>query len=286
MLSHPEIPNVFSCDVEDWYQAYTHSGQISERCYANTLRCLEMLAKHGVKGTFFVQGMVAEQYPEVVHSIQQGGHDVQTHGHFHQLTPVLGPKGFKADLERSIKVIEDVTGIPVTGYRAPCFSISRRTFWAFDIMVECGIEFDSSLFPMKMRRYGLLFETGYSLVRGPKNHDKPIEELPVSVLGEGLIRFPVGGGGYLRFLPKTLIRYAFRRINACRNPFVLYCHPYEFDPDDFAKMDECVPRYRRWPQRAFRASVPGKMSMLFEMGKFTTMPEALDYCRNQKEILQ
>jgi len=284
-FSNLEVPNVFSCDVEDWYQAYNHTDTISEHCYANTSRCLEILAKYGVKGTFFVQGLVAEQRPEVVRIIQQSGHDIQTHGYSHRLTRVLGPKGFKVDLLRSIKLIEDITGKRVIGYRAPCFSIDKDTFWAFDVMAECGVEFDSSVFPLKTRRYGLQFKTGYSLIYAVDNNST-IEELPVSVLGEGLFRLPVGGGGYIRFLPKRAIRHAFKKINAQKKPFVLYCHPYEFDPEDFSKMNESVPLYRKLHQSAFRASVPEKLSILFNMGKFGTMTEALNYCRNHNGASQ
>ncbi|MEX1017268.1 MAG: polysaccharide deacetylase family protein [Phycisphaeraceae bacterium] len=284
MVDQPDIPDVFSCDVEDWEQAYFHSDRVSERCYANTMTCLEVLAEHGVKGTFFVQGMVAEQRPEVVRAIQQAGHDIQTHGHLHKLTWDLGPQAFKQDLERSVKLLEDIIGVKVTGYRAPCFSINRETFWAFDAMAECGLTFDSSLFPMRMRRYGLRWEPGYSQVRGLDPGAPSLDELPVSVVGEGALRLPVGGGGYMRLWPGWLLRRAYERVRAAGRPFVYYCHPYEFDPGEFQKMGRNVPLHKRVTQQAFRDSVPAKLAMLFARGRFATMPEAIAACRQHHPV--
>lgn len=273
------IPNVFSCDVEDWEQGYSHSDTVSERCYANTNRCLELLAEHGVKGTFFVQSMVAEQWPVVVRAIQSAGHDIQSHSHLHQKVHLLGPKAFREDLRKSIDILQEITGEPVRGFRAPCFSISEREFWAFDIMAELGLTFDSSLFPMRMRRYGLHWEPGYSTVRGELPGAPKLEELPVSVMRKGRVRIPVGGGGYLRLFPARFLTAAMRSINREGRPFVLYCHPYEFDPNEFDKITVPVPTLTRWSRRAFRNTVTRKLAALFQLGRFTTMPEALAYFR-------
>lgn len=275
----PALPNVFTCDVEDWEQAYFRTDTVTERCYANTIRCLELLAEHDVKGTFFVQSLVAEQWPAVVRAIQSAGHDVQSHSHSHQLVHVMGPHAFREDLRKSIDILQNVTGQPIRGFRAPCFSIGRNEAWAFDIMGELGITFDSSLFPVPMRRYGLLCEPGYSIVSGASAAGTELEELPVSVVRQGRLRIPVGGGGYLRLFPKRWLVSAMRRVNREGRPFVLYTHPYEFAPDEFEHIKGRVPPIKRWMQRAFRSTVPGKLSALFQMGRFSTMPEVLAHCR-------
>lgn len=282
-MTEPSIPNVFSCDVEDWYQAYFKAERVSERCYANTVTCLEILAEHDVRGTFFVQGLVADQRPEVVRAIQDAGHEIQSHGYSHRLTWDLGPDGFRDDLDRSVKVLEDITGRKITGFRAPCFSIGREEWWAFEIMGELGLTYDSSIFPMRTRRYGLPFEPGYSIIRPDSPGAAAIEELPVSVLGEGRFRLPVGGGGYLRLVPASLLTGALRRINRADRPFVLYCHPYEFDPDEFKKMSAAVPLYRRLHQQAFRSSVPRKIAALFRSAPFTTLEDVLAFERGRRQ---
>ena len=281
-LTESLIPNVFSCDVEDWHQAYFKTEEVSDRCYVNTMSCLEILDENDVRGTFFIQGLVADQRPEVVRAIQQGGHEIQTHGYSHRLTWDLGPKGFREDLERSIKILEDIIGKQITGFRAPCFSITRNEWWAFDIMGELGLSYDSSIFPMRTLRYGFHYDPGYSIINPQSPESAVIEELPVSVLGDGRFRLPVGGGGYLRLLPVSFLSAALRRINKAGRPFVLYCHPYEFDPDEFKKMSAAVPLARRWHQQTFRASVPRKLVALFQSAPFTTLEKVLEFERGRQ----
>ena len=134
---------------------------------------------------------------------------------------------------------------------------------------------------MTMRRYGLLCDVGYHRVPGQDGGKPILDELPVTVLGSGRVRIPVCGGGYLRLLPEWALAASVRKVNAQNRPYVLYCHPYEFDPDDFRNMNEKVPRAKRLAQRMFRESVPRKMAALFKAGRFTSIPETLEYCKAQ-----
>lgn len=273
------VPNVVSVDVEDWYQScIDYSAGISDRCRESTSICLGLLDRAEVKGTFFVQGLVAEQMPDIVRSIDAAGHDVQTHGHSHKPVNRLGPEGFREDLKRAKGLIEDITGKPVTGFRAPDFTIDSESMWAFDVMAELGFTFDSSVFPMRTRRYGVSgFEPGYSKLdcKGGRS----VEELPVAVVEASGVRLPVGGGGYFRLLPTSALKWALGRTSSEGRPFVIYCHPYDFNPREWDNMPGGFSYFYRLHQSIGRGGFSGKLETLLGLGRFGTMVEALDYCR-------
>jgi len=223
-----------SIDVEDWFHTENLRGVIArevwDRCELrveqNTMRMLEILAVQKARATFFVLGWVAERCPQIVRTIAVAGHEVASHGYGHELIYSLEPSEFRADLLRSKKHLEDLTGKPVRGYRAPCFSI---TSWAVPILQEVGFEYDSSVVPTVAHdRYGRLHgvEAGKPVVLLRDG----FYEVCVSCIRLGRRGIPWGGGGYFRLVPYSLWDQGVRAIQRSGLPYVFYLHPWEIDP--------------------------------------------------------
>lgn len=224
-----------SIDVEDWFQVENLKSVVTRdswdmrefRCEANTDRMLEDLANRGIKATCFILGWCAEKQPRIVKKIADAGHEIASHGYGHDLIYSLTHEQFRADIQRSKKHLEDLTGHAVVGYRAPSFSI---TDWAIDILQEQGFTYDSSAFPTVAHdRYGKL-----------KGMDagKPVIELRpgfyevcVSVLRIGKKGVPWAGGGYFRLIPYWIFKRGVSRILKSQTPYVFYIHPWEVDPE-------------------------------------------------------
>ena len=184
--------NIFTIDIEDWYQSSLdilgseHANVSrpvvpSERVVINTSRLLNILDKYNVKATCFILGTVAETYPNLVRKINKSGHEVATHGYGHELVYKLDPKQFRDDLQRSIDLLESNTGKKVNGYRAPYFSITQESKWALEVLAELGIEYDSSIFPIKRKLYGFPGQNVFPHKINTKNRNK-FYELPVSTI--------------------------------------------------------------------------------------------------------
>jgi polysaccharide deacetylase family protein (PEP-CTERM system associated) len=223
-----------SVDVEDWFQVENLKSVIAgdtwesreRRVERNTMRLLELLEARGVHATFFVLGWVGERHPGLVRRIAAAGHEIASHGYGHELVYTLSEAEFRADVERSKKGLEDVTGERVTGYRAPCFSI---TDWAVGILQELGFEYDSSAFPTVAHdRYGRL--AGVAMGRPIVELRPGFHEVCISCLPVGRLGLPWGGGGYFRLIPFSAWRAGVRRILAAGSPYVFYIHPWEIDP--------------------------------------------------------
>jgi len=275
--------HAFSIDIEDWYQSSCNfDASISELCVQNTRRVLVFLENIGVKGTFFVQGMVAKQYPFLVKEIHDSGHEIQSHGFSHRPVNKMSRNEFKWELTETSKYLEDITGSPVTGFRAPDFSIDNASFWAFEVMYECGIRYDSSVFPLKTSRYGIKgFKRGFSIIKTPTGD---IEELPVSVLEMkwlGKTRIPVGGGGYFRLLPLWFMMMSLRKLDRDNFPFIIYCHPYEFNPDEWKQIMNKIPLHRRLHQGLGRKEFQKKIEKLLDAADFGTMTDVLSILRKE-----
>jgi polysaccharide deacetylase family protein (PEP-CTERM system associated) len=231
------VKNALTVDVEDWFQVSNFDGVVRRdewdtypsRVEANTRRLLDLFTRHGVRGTFFVLGWVAERFPDLVAEIRRLGHDVESHSHGHELAYRLGARRFGEDLRRSLDALEKATGVRPRGFRAPSFSIDRRSLWAFDVLAEHGIEYDSSVFPVRHPRYGMpAFPRVPRRIRTASG--RTIREFPLTtlrVLGRNL---GASGGAYLRILPIEVMVRAFRQMNAAGQPAVLYVHPWELDP--------------------------------------------------------
>lgn len=230
--------NAFSVDVEDYYQVGAFAKTIDpadwdaweSRVVANTGRILDILAaaREPVRATFFVLGWVAERHPDLVPRIAAAGHEIASHGYGHRLVYELDEDAFRDDVRRTRKILQDQSGQPVDGYRAPSFSIIKRTPWAHRVLVEEGYRYDSSVFPIHHDLHGNAdapreihtIETGAG----------PLREFPPAVVRRFGQNFPTGGGGYFRFFPYFVTRNWLRSINAGGRPFVFYIHPWEIDP--------------------------------------------------------
>jgi len=227
------ILNALTIDFEDWYQGleipHTHWEGYEDRIVGAGRRLLELLAEAGVRATFFVLGAVAQRHPDLVRDIATAGHEVGTHGYSHRFVYKLTPQSFRADLDDSIHLLQDLTGQPVLGHRAPFFSITRESLWALDTLAECGIRYDSSIFPVRNYRYGIADAPRWPYVVG--DEEGGLVEFPVSTcrfLGRNL---PIAGGAYFRIFPYAVTRWAFRSLNRAGKPAVFYLHPWELDPD-------------------------------------------------------
>jgi polysaccharide deacetylase family protein (PEP-CTERM system associated) len=263
-------------DVEDWYQSSVdYDAPISGRVVRNTDRLLLLLDEHQVRGTFFVQGLVAEAFPSLVRRVVAEGHDVQSHGFSHRPLFAMSPDQLRAELRRARSAIEDACGRRLTMFRAPDFSIVRENLWALEVIAEAGFEIDSSVFPMAMRRYGIS-----DWDPAPKvltlSDGLRLTEVPVSVVSAGRWRLPVAGGGYFRLLPRPALEYALRRILAEGRPAVVYCHPYDFNADELADYRRVVPRRFRLSQGLGRSRLVSRLRGLFDRLTFGRLDEVLD----------
>ena len=234
----PGVPvNGLSVDVEDWFQVGAFETVIAREAWeglecrveANCERVLELFAAHGIKATFFTLGWIAERYPATIKAIAAQGHEVASHGWDHKRVFTLNPSSFADDLRRTRETLEGITGQPVTGYRAPSFSIDARNPWAHEVLVEHGYRYSSSVAPVAHDHYGWPEAPRFAFrpVAG-----SPLIEIPVTTAEVAGRRFAAGGGGFFRVLPYALSRWAIRQVNAREGrPAVFYFHPWEVDPE-------------------------------------------------------
>ncbi len=227
-------PNVLSIDVEDVdalnfesMAAYRHE-KLESRVRANMEVLLDLFDEYGAKTTLFFLGPVAQQHPDLVRRAQAAGHEIASHGYAHQLVYQQSAEEFRDDVQRSRDILQEITGQPVLGYRAPSWSISRETPWAYEILAELGFEYDASLFPFHTFLYG--DSTAPVAPFTWRWGDRRLHEMPATVLTLGGRRIPFGGGFYLRALPWLATRVATALTRRQGRPVVFYLHPREIDP--------------------------------------------------------
>lgn len=182
-----------------------------------------------MRGTFFVLGWLAKHRPEVVRAIGAAGHEIASHGFNHERVTTLSPAAFREDVRASKRAIEDLTGKPVLGYRAPNFSITPGFEWAFDVLIEEDYKYDSSLFPIYRPGYGYP-----SASRAPylmKRSVGTLAEFPLATTRLWRFAVPAAGGGYLRQFPLSVIRRAFAQASQRGERATFYIHPWELDPE-------------------------------------------------------
>jgi polysaccharide deacetylase family protein (PEP-CTERM system associated) len=227
------MKNALTIDFEDWYQGLeiplSHWDRFEDRMERSGARLLKLLERAGARATFFILGYVAERHPELIRQIASAGHEIGVHGYSHSFIYKQTPDEFRSEMERTIKVLEDITGRKVISSRAPFFSITRQSLWALEVLAGLGIKYDSSIFPAHNYRYGIADAPRwpYKIACGQWT----IFEFPISTwraLGQNL---PVAGGAYFRIYPYRFTRFALRAINRSGHPFVFYLHPWELDPD-------------------------------------------------------
>jgi polysaccharide deacetylase family protein (PEP-CTERM system associated) len=266
--------SAFTVDVEDWYQScIDFDAPITERVVKNVDTILELLDECGVKGTFFVQGLVAETFPKLPALLVSEGHEVQSHGYSHRPLFEMTRTQLRHELERARATLEDASGTRVTSFRAQDFSVVRENLWAVDVMAEVGFEVDSSIFPMRAGRYGI---AGWPVAPHflQADNGRRILEVPVAVLARGRWRFPVAGGGYFRVLPRAFLERGLRSIVDSGRPAVVYCHPYEFNTQELSDY-RGVSRRIRLSQNLGRASFPGRIRKLLGALRFGRFDDVL-----------
>ena len=230
------LVNAMTIDVEDYFQVQAFADVISRdvweamprRVERNTGRLLDILDEAGAKATFFTLGWVAERHPKLVRRIVAEGHELASHGYDHRLATEMTPAAFRADVERTKRLLEDTGGTAVRGYRAPTFSIGPKNRWAFDVLAEAGYVYSSSVFPVAHDLYG----SPESPRRPFREEPSGLLEIPLSTVRLFGRNLPCSGGGYFRLLPYAVSSRAMRRVNRADGlPCIFYLHPWEIDPD-------------------------------------------------------
>lgn len=278
--------NILTFDLENWLESsleimpkdsLTLDEQIKhfdKFIEPNTLGLLRTLDRYAAKATFFVLGTIAHKHPGLIKMISSKGHEIASHSLVHQCIYKRDKVEFKADVLDSISSLEMITNRKVLGFRAPYFSITKDSLWALDILKECGLKYDSSIFPFERRSlYGIK-----NALRFPNEIRDSFWEFPLSTVRFMNINIPVSGGGYFRFLPYWLIRLCIRKINFISQPVVLYFHPYEFNTEEFRKSffgDSTKAKIIKYCQAFGRNSMIGKLEALLSEFKFTSIKDFL-----------
>jgi polysaccharide deacetylase family protein (PEP-CTERM system associated) len=274
------IRNAFSVDVEEYFQVEAFSSLIPKRDWdrlprraeEQTKRTLELLDTFKVRGTFFVLGWMAEKNPDLVRTIHEAGHEIGSHGFSHKMITNMDPKEFKEDIRKAKGILEGITSGEVQGYRAPTFSIMEKTSWAYEILLDEGYRYSSSVYPIYHDRYGW---PGFG--REPRkmaaNGKGEIWEVPMSVGSIGPFRIPFGGGGYLRMYPLFLTRALFRGLEKEGKAAMLYMHPWELDGEQ-PKVK--APLLRRIRHYMGIRKMEKKLISLLETKKFGTVRQYLE----------
>lgn len=220
-----------SFDVEDWFTVRNMRSHIEEQNWDSLDQridigmdfILDELKKRNINATFFILGWTAKRFPDLVRRIASDGHEVATHGNNHTPIDLMDKYTFKKDLEESIKILNDITGQEVTGFRAPSFSITKKTLWAVDVIAGAGLSYDSSIYPTRHPDYGINdFEEKIQKL-------KNIVEVPMSTVTLFGNNVPISGGGYFRLFPYWLTKFFLKRATKQRSHIVMYFHPWEFD---------------------------------------------------------
>jgi len=230
------IRNAMTVDVEDYFQVSAFEGYIDRRewdsfpCRVehNTDRILALFADSGVQATFFTLGWVAERYPSLVKRIVAGGHELASHGYSHVRVNRQQPAEFREDVEKTKKLLEDISGVAVKGYRAASYSIGADNLWALEELAEAGYVYSSSIYPIQHDLYGMPEAPRFAF--RPRGHDGVLE-IPITTLRVGGKNLACGGGGFFRLYPYAISRWALRRVNQGDGQAgIFYFHPWEIDP--------------------------------------------------------
>lgn len=266
--------HLFTVDVEEHFQVSSFERHVSRsswdtqpsRVARNVEILLDMLARYGVSGTFFTLGWVGSKHPDIVRRIARAGHEVASHGWWHTRVTMTTPEQFREDVRSSKRLLEDLCGQPVIGYRAPSFSIVPGREWALDILVEEGYRYDSSLFPIRRSGYG--YPGAPAVPHVLRRPSGPLYEIPPATTVIAGVRIPAAGGGYLRQFPFGLIRRAFREHGARGLPGMFYIHPWEVDPCQPRIKVPWLTRIRHY--RGLERSLP-RMERLLGEFRFTSV---------------
>lgn len=274
--------NALTVDVEEYFHATEVQNALGvkqwdvlpSRIEHQLWNTLQILENKKVSATFLVLGWIAERYPKLVRAISSAGHEIGCHSYAHQLVYDLSPAEFRADTLRAVRVIQDASGFTPKIYRAPSYSITERSLWALEILVELGFTHDSSIFPIRHDRYGIPgSDRRPHVVETPSG---PIFEVPVATVAlakENVL--PIGGGGYLRLLPYRYFSAGIRRANQHENlPACIYFHPWEIDPDQERLPLDLISRLRTYTGLS---GMQKKIERLLDEFAFSTISAVYPY---------
>ena len=270
------MPDVFTVDVEDWFHILEATGtpdfaawdSFPTRLERNFRTLLELLAAFDVRATCFALGWVAKRFPALLREAAELGHDIASHGYAHQVVGSLSPAQFREDIRTAKATIEDAIGRSVDGYRAPGFSITRNTPWAFDEIIDAGYVFDSSVFPSRHGHGGIPDAPRHPYVL--RSAAGQLIEFPVTLADTPFGPLCCFGGGYLRLFPLWFVQTMAERARCDGRGVVWYIHPREIDPGH--------PRLQMTLKRRFRSyvnlrSTAGKLRAILKTGNFSTLNE-------------
>lgn len=237
-MSSQSVPvvNAMTVDVEDYFQVAAFErcirredwSQWPVRVEANTQRILDMFGRQRISATFFVLGWIAERFPTLIRDIDAAGHEIASHGYGHERLTQITRTAFRDGIVRTKHLLEDISGSPVRGYRAPSYSIGPTTLWAHDELRRSGYQYSSSVVPIRHDLYGMPSAPRFAFYSG----DSGLLEIPVTTVRLGHRNWPCGGGGFFRLLPYTVFKRGFRRVNRRDGRAgVFYFHPWEIDPE-------------------------------------------------------
>jgi polysaccharide deacetylase family protein (PEP-CTERM system associated) len=297
-----EPVNALTIDVEDYFHVEAFSGTIPRarwddypsRVVESTTRILDLLDALGLKATFFVLGWVARKAPKLVVEIARRGHEVGCHSMWHRLVYSMKPEEFRSDLREATARIADCAQSPVRGYRAPTFSITRKSFWALEVLAEEGYAYDSSIFPIYHDLYGYpgfpRLPVGVAFLTPGAGPDaaahaggRRIIEFPPSTLRLGKLTLPALGGGYLRIFPLAYSSWALRRLARREQaPAMVYFHPWEVDPGQPRIGGPLRSRLRHYTGIG---RMEGKLRRLLRRFRFGTATQALDAYQTQDRLV-
>lgn len=279
-MNYASIPNAFTVDVEDYFQVTGFEHRVSRknwdsyesRVERNTDKMLSLLDRYSVCGTFFVLGWVADRFPALVKRIDAAGHELASHGYWHQLVYNQTPEEFIKDIRDSRDAIATACSAEIKMYRAPSFSIVRKSMWALEALVENGFTVDSSIFPIRgHHRYGV--PDARLDIHSISTKAGKIIEFPPSVWSLGPITLPIGGG-YFRILPTSLSMKGIEFVRQDDRPAMFYIHPWEIDPDQ--PRIESVGLRNRFRHYSRLKTTESRLCRLLEKVPFGTMSEVLN----------
>jgi polysaccharide deacetylase family protein (PEP-CTERM system associated) len=248
-----EVVNAMTIDVEDYFHVSVFDGvvpraqwdNLETRVAKNTEHLLALFDEHHVQATFFVLGWVAKRVPDIVRRIAAAGHEVASHGFAHRLVYDQTPAAFRDDVRRAKALLEDQSGTPVRGYRAPSYSVTPRSLWALDVLIEEGYSYDSSIFPIRHDRYGIPLSPRHAFVL--ERNGRMLVEAPASTTRVGPLNLPIGGGGYFRILPYGWTKWGIERVNRLEGrPAIFYLHPWEIDPNQPTLRTSALGKFRHY----------------------------------------
>jgi polysaccharide deacetylase family protein (PEP-CTERM system associated) len=236
------IRNALTIDVEDYFHVSAFAPHVPRedwdrlpcRVERNVDAILAMLTEHRTRATFFMLGWVAERYPGLVRRIVEQGHELASHGYAHRRVTEQSREEFREDVTRAKRLLEDISGVAVQGYRAPSFSIGEGNLWALECLSEAGYRYSSSIYPVRHDHYGMPGAPRFAF----HPQGRSLLELPVTTVRYFNQNLPAGGGGYFRLLPYWVSRAWLKRVNEVDGrPCIFYFHPWEIDPQQ--------PRFRQ-----------------------------------------